>query len=131
MSAARSASCSLQSPRCPVVEGGLARSPMIRLVSVILVGVFLLAAVVGSVWLAEADVMMTAELPVGSFVLPTPTLYPTQVGVHYSVLGAGGDVKRIRSRKNVDNFASEPGGYFGAAFGILRELARRSWPASV
>ena len=54
-----------------------------------------------------------------------PTLYPTQVGVHYSVLGAGGDLKRMRARKNVDNFASEPGGYFGAAFGIIREAGKK------
>jgi hypothetical protein len=54
-----------------------------------------------------------------------PTLYPTRVGVHYSVLGAGGDLKRMRARKNVDNFASEPGGYFGAVFGILRELGKK------
>lgn len=54
-----------------------------------------------------------------------PTLYPTRVGVHYSVLAAGGEVKRVRSRKNVDNFASEPGGYFGAVFGILRELGKK------
>lgn len=53
-----------------------------------------------------------------------PTLYPTRVGVHYRVLGAAGDVKRVRSRNNVDNFASEPGGYFGAVFGILRELGK-------
>ncbi len=53
-----------------------------------------------------------------------PTLYPTQVGVHYSVLGAGSDVKRLRARKNVGNFDSEPGGYFGAAFGILQELGK-------
>jgi len=54
-----------------------------------------------------------------------PTLYPTRVGVHYSVLAAAGEVKRNRSRKNVDNFASEPGRYFGAAFGILRELGKK------
>jgi len=53
------------------------------------------------------------------------TFYPTRMGVHYSVLGAGGDLKRMRIHKNVDNFASEPGGYFGAAFGILRELGKK------
>jgi hypothetical protein len=55
-----------------------------------------------------------------------PTFYPTQVGVHYSVLGTGGDLKRMRSYKNVDNLASEPGGYFGAAFGNLRELGKKA-----
>ena len=54
-----------------------------------------------------------------------PTLYPTRVGVHYSVLGHGGDLKRMRAYKNVDNLASEPGGYFGAAFAILRELDKK------
>ncbi len=54
-----------------------------------------------------------------------PTLYPTRVGVHYRALGAGGDLRRSRAHKNVDNFADEPGGYFGAAFGILRELGKK------
>jgi hypothetical protein len=56
-----------------------------------------------------------------------PTLYPTRVGVHYSTIraGAGADLGRLRIYKNVDNFASEPGGYFGAVFGILRELGKK------
>ena len=54
-----------------------------------------------------------------------PTLYPTRVGVHYSALGAGGDLGRSRMYKNVANFASEPGAYFGAVFGILRELGKK------
>jgi hypothetical protein len=54
-----------------------------------------------------------------------PTLYPTQVGVRYRALGAGGDLRRLRAYGNVDNFAAEPGGYFGAVFGILRQLGKR------
>jgi len=54
-----------------------------------------------------------------------PTLYPTRVGVHYSALRPGGDLGRSRMYKNVANFAAEPGGYFGAALGILRGLGKR------
>lgn len=54
-----------------------------------------------------------------------PTLYPTRVGVHYSTLSAGDDFTRSRMYKNVDNFASEPRGYFGATFEILRELGKK------
>jgi hypothetical protein len=56
-----------------------------------------------------------------------PTLYPTRIGVHYSAIraGAGADLGRSRIYKNVDNFASEPGGYFGAVFAILRELGKK------
>jgi hypothetical protein len=54
-----------------------------------------------------------------------PTLYPTRVGVHYSAMGGGDDLRRSRVYKNVGNFAAEPGGYFGAAFGILRGLGKR------
>ena len=54
-----------------------------------------------------------------------PTLYPTRVGVHYGALRAGADLGRSRMYKNVDNFASEPGGYFGAVFAILRELGKK------
>jgi hypothetical protein len=54
-----------------------------------------------------------------------PTLYPTRVGVHYSELRAGGDFGRSRMYRNVDNFASEPGGYFGAVFAILRGLGKK------
>ena len=54
-----------------------------------------------------------------------PTLYPSRVGVPYSALGAGDDFRRARIYKNVDNFASEPGGYFGTVFGILRELGKK------
>lgn len=53
-----------------------------------------------------------------------PTLYPTKVGVHYSTLPAGSDLKLRRMRRNVDNFASEPGGYFGAVFETLRGLGK-------
>jgi hypothetical protein len=54
-----------------------------------------------------------------------PTLYPTRVGVHYNALRTSDDLKRSRIHRNVDNFASEPGGYFGAAFAILRELGKK------
>jgi len=53
-----------------------------------------------------------------------PTLYPSRVGVPYNVLGAGDD-RRRRIYQNVDNFAREPGGYFGTVFGILRELGKQ------
>jgi hypothetical protein len=54
-----------------------------------------------------------------------PTLYPTRVGTHYSALRGGDDLRRWRLYKYVDNFASEPGGYFGATFSILRELGKK------
>jgi hypothetical protein len=54
-----------------------------------------------------------------------PTLYPSRVGVYYRGLGAGGEFGRARMYKNADRFASEPGGYFGAAFAILRELGKK------
>jgi len=54
-----------------------------------------------------------------------PTFYPSRVGVHYGALGAGGDFGRSRAHKNVANFASELGGYFGAVFAILRELGKQ------
>ena len=54
-----------------------------------------------------------------------PTLYPTRVGVHYGALGAGGELGRSRMYKNVAKLASEPGGYFGATFRILRELGKK------
>jgi len=54
-----------------------------------------------------------------------PTLYPTRVGVHYRALGAGADLKRLRMYRNVERLASEPGGYFGTAFRILRELGKK------
>jgi len=53
-----------------------------------------------------------------------PTLYPSRVGVPYNVLGAGDD-RRLRIYQNVDNFAGEPGGYFGTVFAILRELGKQ------
>jgi hypothetical protein len=53
-----------------------------------------------------------------------PTLYPTKIGVHYRALPAGDDLKLRRMRRNVDNFAPNPGGYFGAVFEMLRELRK-------
>ncbi|NUM55831.1 MAG: hypothetical protein HUU46_19495 [Candidatus Hydrogenedentes bacterium] len=53
-----------------------------------------------------------------------PTLYPTKVGVHYSAVSPGGDLKRVRAHRNVDNFSSEPGGFIGTALRILRELGK-------
>lgn len=55
-----------------------------------------------------------------------PTLYPTKVGVHYRALRVGDDLKRARMYKNVDNFASEAGGYFGATFAILHDLGKKA-----
>jgi len=54
-----------------------------------------------------------------------PTFHPTRVGVHYSKLKGGGDLRRLRVYRNLDNFASERGGYFGATFRILRELGKK------
>jgi hypothetical protein len=54
-----------------------------------------------------------------------PTLHPSRVGVPYNTLGAGDDLKRLRIYRNVDRFASEPGGYFGTVFRILRELGKK------
>ena len=50
----------------------------VRLLIVVLVGCLILAAVVGSFWLAQADVLMTAQAPGPRWSLPTPTLYPTE-----------------------------------------------------
>ncbi len=54
------------------------------------------------------------------------THYPTRVGVHYSVMDPRGDLKRARIYRNVDNFASEPGGYFGSVFEILHDLGKKA-----
>jgi len=50
----------------------------VRLLMVVLVGCFVLAAVVGSFWLAQADALMTAQVTGPRWSLPTPTLYPTE-----------------------------------------------------
>ena len=54
-----------------------------------------------------------------------PTLYPTKVGVHYSVLREGADLKRSRFYRNVARFESLSGGYFGTAFRIIHELGKK------
>ncbi|MFH1266736.1 MAG: hypothetical protein ABIK89_13490, partial [Planctomycetota bacterium] len=54
-----------------------------------------------------------------------PTLYPTQVGVHYSTMRDGADLKRSRFYRNAEKFESEPGGYFGTAFRIIHELGKK------
>ncbi len=54
-----------------------------------------------------------------------PTLYPSKVGVHYKVVSAGDDIRRIRIHKNVDNLESEPGGYFGSVISLVRELGKK------
>lgn len=53
-----------------------------------------------------------------------PTFYPSKVGVPYTAMSAAGDLKRARAYKNLDNFAAEPGGYFGAVFAGLRDLGK-------
>ena len=53
-----------------------------------------------------------------------PTFYPTKAGVHYSAMSPGSDLKKVRAWKNLDNFASEPGGFHGETFRILRELGK-------
>lgn len=55
-----------------------------------------------------------------------PTLYPTRIGIPHSAVPTGGDLRQERMHNNVANFASEPGGYFGAAFAILRELGKKA-----
>jgi hypothetical protein len=54
-----------------------------------------------------------------------PTLYPSKVGVHYKVVSAGDDIRRIRIHKNGDNLESEPGGYFGSVISLVRELGKK------
>lgn len=54
-----------------------------------------------------------------------PTLHPTEVGVHYSKVRKGAPLKRSRMYRNVDNFADEPGGYFGTVFRTIHELGRK------
>jgi len=62
----------------------------------------------------------TVAYCVGDMSRPTPD--PSRLGVPYNVLGAGGDFRRLRIYKNVDNFAAEPGGYFGTVFRILARI---------
>lgn len=50
-----------------------------RLLKVIGLGAFVLAAVIGSIWLSRTDRLMTAHPAPGSYTLPTPTLFPTQL----------------------------------------------------
>ncbi len=54
-----------------------------------------------------------------------PTLYPTQVGVHYSSMQAGASLKRSRFYRTVERFESQPGGYFGSAFRIIHDLGKK------
>ncbi|MBI2432011.1 MAG: hypothetical protein HYV26_03990 [Candidatus Hydrogenedentes bacterium] len=55
-----------------------------------------------------------------------PAFYPTKVGVHYDTVRATDDLRRIRIYKNADNFASEPGGYFGTVFRLLHEFGKKA-----
>jgi hypothetical protein len=55
-----------------------------------------------------------------------PTMHPTKVGVHYHEMSAGQDQKLIRMRKNLDTLSSEPGGYFGETFRILKALGKKA-----
>ena len=48
-----------------------------RIVRVLGIGVLVLLAVVASIWLARADVLMTSRSPRETYSLPTPTLFPT------------------------------------------------------
>lgn len=50
-----------------------------RLVVVGIAGALVLAAVVGSIWLTQADVLMNLREQAPRFSLPTPTLFPTDV----------------------------------------------------
>jgi hypothetical protein len=47
------------------------------------------------------------------------------VGVPYNAARAGGDLARSRAFKNIANFASAPGGYFGTVFRLLHELGKK------
>ena len=58
---------------------------------------------------------------VGSMSLAT--FYPTRVGTHYSAARTG---EMARVYRNLDNFASEPGGYFGTAFRIIRGTGKKA-----
>lgn len=49
----------------------------VRVLEVLTVGSLLLVAVIGSLWLAEADLQMARPASRGRFTLPTPTLFPT------------------------------------------------------
>lgn len=56
-----------------------------------------------------------------------PTLYPSQVGRQRTIApGPSGDLRRVRTCRNLANFAREPGGYFGAVFSLLRELGKKA-----
>ena len=53
-----------------------------------------------------------------------PTRYASRVGEEYGERIAGDDLKLLRVRRNLANFADEKGGYFGAALRILSELGK-------
>ena len=57
----------------------MADSVPFRLLRVIGLGALVLAAVVGSILSSQADTLMTAHPAPGSYTLPTPTLFPTQL----------------------------------------------------
>ncbi len=48
-----------------------------RIARVLGTGVLVLLVVVASIWLAQADVLMTSRSPRETYALPTPTLFPT------------------------------------------------------
>lgn len=48
-----------------------------RLAVVLAIGFLFLGAVIGSIWLTQADALMTVPISVGGWTLPTPTLFPT------------------------------------------------------
>lgn len=51
---------------------------LLKLIGVVLVGLFCLAAVVGSILLARVDELLQARPPRATHLLPTPTLFPTR-----------------------------------------------------
>ena len=57
-----------------------------------------------------------------------PTFYPTQVGVPWSAVrgDAKSNLKMSRSYRNVENFASESGGYFGTVFDIIHGFGKKA-----
>lgn len=54
-----------------------------------------------------------------------PTLYPAQVGVHYTKVRDGAAFKLTRFYRNVDRFAAEPGGYFGEVFRTIHGFGKK------
>lgn len=57
-----------------------------------------------------------------------PTFYPTQVGVHWSAVrsDAKSNFQMSRLYRNIENFASESGGYYGTVFDIIHGFGKKA-----